>query len=227
MTEIANLHIRTMLHGTEESGDPSTVIIEAHLGFRVRPEHPGRVILKQFQKFGCQHIRNRQHLRGLVCSVAKHDALVTGTAFVHTKGNIRGLFPYQNLQFQAAHDVITVISVSQLLIVDTPQHIIHQLTVVWFMRACQLASNNHVIVLQQALDRHTAVLIVRQTVRHNGIRNLVTDFIRMSIGHLLTGINSIHVFLAAHRFSPPSLFFTVLPTIPAKTTTGIKKCGLV
>ena len=97
MPEIANLHIRAVLHGTQEGGDPTAVVIEAHLGLRVRPEHPGRVVLQAAARNSVANgKRDRQQLRGLVGGVAEHDALVTGAAFVHTEGNIRRLLPYQD-----------------------------------------------------------------------------------------------------------------------------------
>ena len=96
MPEITDLHIRAVLHGAEEGGDVSGLVIVADLCLGICPEHLGWMVLQQLQELGSNHVGNRHLLSGFVGGVAVHNALVSGTALVHTKCNIRGLLVHQN-----------------------------------------------------------------------------------------------------------------------------------
>ena len=50
--EVADLHIRAMLHGTEEGGDTTGVVIVADLCLGICTEHLRRMVLQQLQKLG-------------------------------------------------------------------------------------------------------------------------------------------------------------------------------
>ena len=89
MAEVADLHIRAVLHGAEERGDPAGVIVVADLRLGICPEHLTGMCLEQLQELGGDHVGNRHLLCCLVGSVAVHDALVPSTTLVHTQCNIR------------------------------------------------------------------------------------------------------------------------------------------
>ena len=82
VAEIADLHVRAMLHRTEEGGDPADIIVVADLCLGIRPEHLARMVLQQLQELGGDHVGDRHLFGGLVGGVAVHDALVTGTALI-------------------------------------------------------------------------------------------------------------------------------------------------
>lgn len=118
-------------------------------------------------------------------------------------------------------------AVTQLLVSDAAKHIIHQTAVVRLVLTGQFSGDKQEIVLQQALDCHTAVLVVLETVGHNGIRNLVADFIGMAIADLLTGDDFTHRFFPRFHVITKQAAFAVarlcrylttkLPTIMAPT----------
>ena len=56
--EVADLHIRAVLHGTEEGGDTTGVVIVADLCLGICTEHLGRMVLQQLQELGGDHVRN-------------------------------------------------------------------------------------------------------------------------------------------------------------------------
>jgi hypothetical protein len=79
------------------------------------------------------------------------------------------------------------------------------------MRASQFSSDDDVVVFDEALDCHTAVLIMLQAIRHNGVCDLVTDFIRMAVADLLTSDDFHFLFLSAEVAPRPSNNFSDLP----------------
>ena len=83
---------------------------------------------------------------------------------------------------------------TQSVVPDTPQHIICQLVVVGLMLTGQLSGNEKPAIFQHALNRHTAVLVVLEAIGHDGVRNLVADFIGMAVADLLTGDYFTHGF---------------------------------
>ena len=52
--------------------------------------------------------------------------------------------------------------------------------------------NDDVVVLDEALNCHSAVLVVFQAVGHNGVCDLVAELVRVAVCHLLTSVN-LHV----------------------------------
>ena len=87
--EVADLHIRAVLHGAEEGSDASGVVVVADLCLGICTEHLRRMCLEKLQELGGDHVRDRHLLCRLVGGVAVHDTLVTGTALIHTHCNIR------------------------------------------------------------------------------------------------------------------------------------------
>ena len=66
------------------------------------------------------------------------------------------------------------------------------LVVVGLVVGRDLSGDKELVLLQQTLDCHTGVLVMLEDVGHNGIRDLVTDFIRVTVADLLTGDNLAH-----------------------------------
>ena len=52
--------------------------------------------------------------------------------------------------------------------------------------------NKELIAFQQALDCHTGGLVMLKDVAHDGIRDLVTNFIGVAVADLLTGDDLTH-----------------------------------
>ena len=69
---------------------------------------------------------------------------------------------------------------------DTLQNTLCQCLEIRLMVGSDLASDDDVVILYHALRGDPAVFIMGQTVRHDCVRNLVADFIRVPTGHLLT-----------------------------------------
>lgn len=61
----------------------------------------------------------------------------------------------------------------------------------------QLSGNEQPSIFHHALNRHAAVFVVLEAVGHDGIRNLIADFIGMSITDLFTGDDFAHRFFLA------------------------------
>ena len=57
------------------------------------------------------------------------------------------------------------------------------------MLAGQLASDDHNSILDEDLNGDSGALVVLQHIRDDGIRDLVTDFIGMTVADLLTSDN--------------------------------------
>ena len=70
------------------------------------------------------------------------------------------------------------------------------------MSARQLTGDNDVAVLDQDLNRHTAVFVVLQAIRHNRIGNLIADLIGMAIAYLFTSDDFHFPFLSAAHLWP-------------------------
>ena len=79
------------------------------------------------------------------------------------------------------------------------------------MSARQLTGDDDVAVLDQDLNRHTAVFVVLQTIRHNRICDLIADLIGMAIAYLFTSDDFHFPFLSATHLWP----FGPVPTCPA------------
>ena len=137
---------------------------------------------------GGDHVRNWHLLCRLVGGVAIHDSLVTGTALIHTQCNIRGLLVHQNADAKKLGQVP-----AQLFSTDAVEHIVDNLLIVWPVIGGDLAGNKKLALFQQTLNRHTGVPVVLKNVGHNGICNLVTDLIGMTIADLFTSDDLTHV----------------------------------
>ena len=188
MSEVADLHIWTVLHGAEEGSDASALVVVTDLCLGIRPEHLGRIVLQQLQELGGDHVRDRHLLCRLVGGIAIHDALVTGTALVYTQCNVRGLLVHQNANAKKLGQVP-----AQLFGTDAVEHIVNDLVAVWPVIGGDFAGNKKLALFQQTLDCHTGVPVMLKDVGHNGICDLVTDLIGMTIADLFTGNNLTHV----------------------------------
>lgn len=146
------------------------------------------MVLQQLQELGGNHVRDWHLLCRLVGGVAIHDALVTGTALVYTHCNVRGLLVHQNADAEKLGQVPP-----QLFGADAIEHIVDDLLIVWPVVGSDLAGNKELALFQQTLDRHTGVPVMLKNVGHNGICDLITDFIGMAVADLFTGDNLTHV----------------------------------
>ena len=155
--EIAHLHIRAVLHGTQEGGDPAAVVIVADLCLGICPEHPGRVVFQKLKKFCGHGKRDREQFRRLVSGIAEHNALIAGAAFVHTEGNVQRLLRYQDADVQTMFQPI-----AKFLSADPVKNFLRQSAVIRPMFAGQLTGNDQMVIFQQTLNRYTAVLIMLQ-----------------------------------------------------------------
>ena len=192
MAEIADLHIGAVLYRAEEGGNAAGIVVEADLRFGIGAEHLAGMVFKQFQKLGRYHEGKRHHLRSLVGGITVHDALISCPILVHTERNIRRLFGYQNA------DIHTLLYAStQSVVPDSPQHIICQLAVIRLVLAGHLSGDKKLTVFHHALNRNAAVFVVLEAVGHDGIRNLIADFIGMPVGYLFTGDDFAHRFFLA------------------------------
>ena len=186
MTEITDLHIRAVLNGAEESRDLAAVVVEADLRLGIRTEHLAGVVFQDLQELGGHHERDGQQLHGLVGRVTVHHALVTRTALVHTKSDVRALLVHKNLNLGAS---IQEVVVSELVKADVLEHITHQLSIVRIVLAGQLTGNDHDPILDEDFNGDSGILVVLEYIRHDGICDLVTDFIGMTVADLLTSDN--------------------------------------
>ena len=201
MPEVADLHIRAVLHGAEEGGDSAGVVIVADLRLGICSEHLGRMVLQQLQELGGDHVRDWHLLCCLVGGVAIHDALVTGTALVHTQCNVRGLLVHQNADAKKLGQVPP-----QLFGADAIEHIMDDLVVVWPVVGGDLAGNKELALFQQTLDRHTGVPVMLKNVGHNSICDLVTDLIGMAIADLFTSDDLTHVLSSLSYITKQAVF---------------------
>ena len=188
MPEVADLHIRAVLHGAEEGSDASGVVVVADLCLGICTEHLRRMCLEKLQELGGDHVRDRHLLCRLVGGIAVHDTLVTGTALIHTHCNIRGLLVHQNADAKKLGQVPP-----QLFGTDAIEHIVDDLVVVWPVIGSDFAGNKELALFQQTLDCHTGVLVMLKNVGHNSICDLVTDLIGMTIADLFTSDDLTHV----------------------------------
>ena len=187
MPEVADLHIRAVLHGAEEGSDATSVVIIADLCLGICTEHLRRMVLQQLQELGGDHVRDWHLLCCLVGGIAIHDALVTGTALVHTQCNVRGLLVHQNADAKKLSQVP-----AQLFGTDAVEHIVDNLVVVWPVIGSDFTGNKKLALFQQTLNRHAGVLVVLKDVGYDGICDLITDLIRMAVADLFTGDNLTH-----------------------------------
>ena len=187
VAEVAGLHIRAVLHRTEEGGDPAGVVVVADLCLGICPEHLARMVLQQLQELGGDHVGDRHLFGGLVGGVAVHDALVTGTALIHAQCNIRRLIIDQDADAEQFPEIKT-----HLVCTDAGDDLMDDLLVVGLVIGGDLAGDKELAAFQQTLDRYTGVLVVLKDVGHNGICDLVTDLIRVTVADLLTGDNLTH-----------------------------------
>ena len=146
------------------------------------------MVLQQLQELGGDHVGNRHLLCCLIGGVAVHDSLVTGSALIHTKCNVRGLLVHQNANAKKLGQVPP-----QLFGTDAVEHIVDDLVVVWPIVGGDLTGNKELALFQQTLDCHTGVLVMLKNVGHNGICDLVTDLIGMAIADLFTSDDLTHV----------------------------------
>ena len=187
MAEIVDLHVRAMLHRAEEGGDSTGIIVVADLCLGVCPEHLARMVLQQLQELGGDHVGNRHLFCRLVGGIAVHDALITSAALVHTQRDIRRLLIDQNADAEQVAEIK-----AQLVGTDAGDDLVDELLIVGLVVGGDLTSDKELAAFQQTLDRYTGVLVVLEDVGHNGVRDLVTDLIRVAVADLLTCDNLAH-----------------------------------
>ena len=62
-----------------------------------------------------------------------------------------------------------------------------------------LPGDDHMILFDEGLHRHTAVPVALQAVRDDGVRNLIAYLVRVPGGHLLTGEHHVHGLIPGSR----------------------------
>ena len=149
---------------------------------------------QDLQKSRRHHKGNGQKFRRFIGGIAVHDALITGTAFIHAKRDVRRLLLHHN-------DEIRELRIAETLPADAVKDLLDQFPIIRRMAAGQLTGNYQLVVFHQAFDGHTGSGIVLQAIRHDGICNLIAQLVRMAIGHLLTSKNS-HFIPSFHGKSP-------------------------
>ena len=80
------------------------------------------------------------------------------------------------------------------------------LVVVWPVVGGDFAGSKELALFQQTLDRHTGVLVMLENVGHNGICNLVTDLIGMTIADLFTSDDLTHVLSSLSCITKQAVF---------------------
>ena len=128
--------------------------------------------------------RNREHLRGFIGGIAKHDALIAGTAFVYTKSDVSRLLADHAFHFESL--------IAEFVNADTVHDLADQFCIVRLMAAGDLSGDDDGVVFDQAFHRHTAVLVMGEAVRDNRICDLVANLIHMTTGYLFRCVNSTH-----------------------------------
>ena len=106
--------------------------------------------------------------------IAKHHALVACAFAINAQGDIAGLLRNMDRQIKG---------VSDLRLPDS-QYLPYQVMHIRLMVGGDFPGNRHVVVFDQGFDSHTGLEIMTQAVRQYCVRNLVTDFVRVSSGHL-------------------------------------------
>ena len=174
ITHVFGIDVLLMLCADQKGVDALFPVVIGDLGFRVRQQSRVIPVLQPGDCLGRQYERQRQHLRGFVRRVPEHHALVAGTFFVHAKRDVRGLL--RNLYGQ--------VEVPVDLGLRREQDGRDQVFDVRLMLAGDLARDRNVVVLDQGFHSHTAVTVVPQAVRDDRVRDLIADFVRVSVGHL-------------------------------------------
>ena len=121
--------------------------------------------------------RNREHLRGFIGGIAEHDALIAGTALVYTESDVSRLLADHAFHFESL--------IAEFVNADAVHDLADQFCIVRLMVAGDLSGDDDVIVFDQTFHRHTAVLVMGETVRDDCICDLVTNLIHMATGYLL------------------------------------------
>ena len=153
------------------------------------------MVLQDFQETGRHHEGDRQKLRRFICCISVHHALVASTALIDAKRDIRTLLFDKDADIRSS--VKNRVTVVQFLPADALKHIKDQLPIIRLVGACHLTGDDDVIVFQENLDRHTAILVVLQNIRHNRIGNLIRQLVRMATGNLFTSDDFHVLFLSA------------------------------
>ena len=89
----------------------------------------------------------------------------------------------------------------------------NDLVVVGLVVGGDLTSDEELALFQKTLDGHTGVLVMLKNIGHDGICDLVTDFIGMAIADLFTGDNLTHGFRPPIQAVPLQLFLFHLPAL--------------
>ena len=176
-TDVLRGSVLAVLHGAEEGGDAATLIIIADLGFCIRFEHFAVQAFQVMDEACRNRKRNREHLRGFIGGIAKHDALIAGTAFVYTKSDVSRLLADHAFHFESL--------IAEFVNADTVHDLADQFCIVRLMAAGDLSGDNDGVVFDQAFYRHATVLVMGEAVRDNRICDLVADLIHMTTGYLL------------------------------------------
>ena len=172
-----------MLRGNQEGVDAALSIVEGDLALGIRAQAGSAASTQVFQRLASQHIRQRKHLPCFIGCIAEHHTLIPGsqllfTIAINALGDVRAL----------AGNVYGKVVLGQILVgTVAEQHMPGKCPAVRLVPRGDLAGNADFVALDHALHSHTAVAVMLETVGHNGIRDLVTDFVGVPAGHLFTG----------------------------------------
>src|SRR3989344_1864239 len=138
--------------------------------------------MRQRDRHGHEHV-------GLAGGIAEHQALVAGAlleiealALVHAGGDI-GRLAADGGQHRAA-----VRAEAHLVgVTDVAHHVARHLVEIHVGLGRDLAREHHQVVLDQRLARHARGLVLRQDGVQHGVRDLVTDLVRMTFRYRFRG----------------------------------------
>src|SRR3989344_3614552 len=138
--------------------------------------------MRQRDRHGHEHV-------GLAGGIAEHQALVAGAlleiealALVHAGGDI-GRLAADGGQHRAA-----VRAEAHLVgVTDVAHHVARHLVEIHACLGRDLAREHHQVVLDQRLARHARGLVLRQDGVQHGVRDLVTDLVRMTFRYRFRG----------------------------------------
>ena len=133
--------------------------------------------------------RKRHQFLGFLDGVTEHHALVTGTLLVifltvgglgvHALGDIGGLLVHSDEHGAA----LVVEGEFRIHVADTLDGLAGNLLVVNHSLGGDFAGNHDEARVHERFASHAAVRVLREAGVEDSVRNLVADFVRMSLGH--------------------------------------------
>ena len=168
----------------------AVAIFYGHLGFAVGPEKISFAALANFREVVHQamgHLNWKRHqLRRFIARVAEHHTLIAGALlFVQTFAFSHALRDIGRLLLDRGQDgaSMPVESHGGIGVTDLTHHFAHDIDVTHFCAASNLAGNDYHAGLGETFAGYSAVRISRQMGVQDRIRNLVAEFIRMTLGN--------------------------------------------